>query len=105
LRHQPLAIAARVAAKPLDAQHVLRHGRCDRRGPRPRQVRNQGRKLPVRPRREGELNPLVELVRAQPSVAGRHAQHLDDAIPVLMRGPQPIIRHGQTLDRERNLLG
>ena len=50
-----------------------------------RQVRGQRHQLAVGARRERHLQPLIEFLRGQPAITGRHPEHLDEPVPVLVR--------------------
>jgi hypothetical protein len=42
--------------------------------------------------------PSRLLVGGQPTVARRHAQHVNNPIPVLVRGAQPFIRYKSSVE-------
>ena len=72
----------------VDPDHVLglRRGRARPAWPGP-QVGGQRGQFPERPGRQGGLHALIELVRGQPTVPGGLAQHVQNSIPVRIRGP------------------
>jgi alkylation response protein AidB-like acyl-CoA dehydrogenase len=72
----------------VDPDHVLslRRGRARPAWPGP-QVGGQRGQFPQRPGRQGGLHALIELVRGQSAVPGGLAQHVQDPIPVRIRGP------------------
>ena len=82
-RDDPAARAADRTSPLVDPDHVLglRRGRAGS------QVGGQRGQFPERPGRQGRLHPLIELISRQPAVPRRVAQHVQDSIPVCIRGP------------------
>ena len=96
--HLPVPLALQAGAGYFDACYgPLRPGHRDvRLDPgHAGQVGGQRGQLPVGPRGQGCLQPLVELVRGQPPVPGRHPQLLRDLVPVLVRRPQLPVHGGR----------
>jgi len=87
-RHQPGAALGRVPVRDGDVLRSLRLAPANYAGllRRSGQVLGQLVQLAVGPGAHRRLDPLVELLAVDPSVAGGHPQLVDDDVPVLVRG-------------------